>query len=432
MFRQDLNPKEEDMGKVRKVGLTLLLVLVMVAPIFAAGQAEPGVVTIRYANFSAGEHNAETLQKMVNLFMAKNPGIKVELESMGYGDNYWTSLITRIAGGDAPDAFELNMEQFLAFTLRGSNRPLDELFTKTGVSKGIFGEGLLDAVSFNGKVMAVPQSFSTVVLIYNKALFDQAKTPYPTADWTWDDALEAAKDITALGDDIWGTYNPIQFWEFYKVVQQNGGSLMTADGKQFTINSPQNIETLQYMLDRVWKYHVMPTREQQANRPEGDMFVDGKLGMWLNGVWAFTDLKDRVKFNWGIEMEPGKLSKATHFFGNVGCISTTTKHPEETFKFLAFMASDPDVVQLRLDAQWELPTVSDPTVMERYLADTPPDNKIAVLNSLQYAVKPPALLQFSELTNIVNTKIELARDGELTAKEALDLAQAEASEKIKL
>ena len=70
--------------------------------------------------------------------------------------------------------------------------------------------------------------------------------------------------------------------------------------------------------------------------------------------------------------------------------------------------------------------------MERYLADTPPDNKIAVLNSLQYAVKPPALLQFSELTNIVNTKIELARDGELTAKEALDLAQAEASEKIKL
>ena len=162
------------------------------------------------------------------------------------------------------------------------------------------------------------------------------------------------------------------------------------------------------------------------------MFVDGKLGMRLNGVWAFTDLKDRVTFPWGIEMEPGNLSKATHFFGNVGCISTTTKHPEETFKFLTFMATDPDVVQLRLDAQWELPTVGDPTVMERYLADTPPDNKIAVFNSLQYAVKPPALLQFSELTNIVNTKIELARDGELTAKDALDQAQAEATEKIKL
>ncbi|MDX9914952.1 MAG: sugar ABC transporter substrate-binding protein [Sphaerochaeta sp.] len=420
------------MKRTIRIGVAILLVLTMVLPVFSAGKAESGKTTIRYANFSAGESNAETLRKMVDLFEAKNPTIKVELESMGYGDNYWTSLITRIAGGDPPDAFELNMEQFLAFTLRKSNRALDDLFTKTGTDVNLFGEGLLDAVSFDGKIMAIPQSFSTVVLVYNKELFDRANTPYPRADWTWDDALQAALKISALGKDIWGTFNPIQFWEFYKVVQQNGGGLMTPDGKELTINTPQNVASLEYMLDRMWKYHVMPTVEEQAGRPEADMFVDGKLGMWLNGVWAFTDLKDRVKFPWGIEMEPGNLTKATHFFGNVGCISTTTKYPEETFKFLTFMATDPDVVQLRLDAQWELPTVGDPTVMQRYLADTPPDNKEAVLNSLQYAVKPPALLQFSELTNIVNTKIEQARDGQLTAKQALDQAQAEAREKIRL
>ncbi|MCK9548035.1 MAG: sugar ABC transporter substrate-binding protein [Sphaerochaeta sp.] len=420
------------MKRTIRIGVAILLVLTMVLPVFSAGKAESGKTTIRYANFSAGESNAETLRKMVDLFEAKNPTIKVELESMGYGDNYWTSLITRIAGGDPPDAFELNMEQFLAFTLRKSNRALDDLFAKTGTDVNLFGEGLLDAVSFDGKIMAIPQSFSTVVLVYNKELFDRANTPYPRADWTWDDALQAALKISALGKDIWGTFNPIQFWEFYKVVQQNGGGLMTPDGKELTINTPQNVASLEYMLDRMWKYHVMPTVEEQAGRPEADMFVDGKLGMWLNGVWAFTDLKDRVKFPWGIEMEPGNLTKATHFFGNVGCISTTTKYPEETFKFLTFMATDPDVVQLRLDAQWELPTVGDPTVMQRYLADTPPDNKEAVLNSLQYAVKPPALLQFSELTNIVNTKIEQARDGQLTAKQALDQAQAEAREKIRL
>jgi len=422
---------------MRKLLLTSMIVIMMILlamPAFSAGQTDKaaGPVTIRYANFSAGEHNAETLKKMVDLFMAKNPDVKVELESMGYGDNYWTSLITRIAGGDAPDAFELNMEQFLAFTLRGATSPLDDLFKSSGISKSTYGEGLLEAVSFNGKIMAIPQSFSTVVLIYNKALFDQAGISYPNANWTWDDALVAAQKITALGPDIYGAFNPIQFWEFYKVSQQNGGGLMTPDGKSFTINSPQNIATLQYMLDRMWKYNVMPNREQQANRPEGDMFVDGKLGMWLNGVWAFTDLKNRVKFSWGIEVEPGMSSKATHFFGNVAAVSRTTKYPEQTFRFINFMASDPDVVQLRLDAQWELPTVSDPTVMERYLADTPPDNKIAVLNSLQFAVKPPALLQFSELTDIVNTKIEQARDGVLTAKEALDLAQTEATARIKL
>jgi multiple sugar transport system substrate-binding protein len=324
------------------------------------------------------------------------------------------------------------MEQFLAYAIRGAVRPLDELFSSTRFSKDVYGEGLLDAVRFNGQIMAIPQSFSTVVLIYNKDLFDQAGVSYPTADWTWDDSLEAAKKISALGDDVWGTFNPIQFWEFYKVVQQNGGSLMSADGSRFTINSKQNIETLQYMIDRVWKHEVMPNREQLANRPEGDLFVEGKLGMWLNGVWAFTDLRNRVEFPWGIEIEPGNSSKATHFFGNVAALSNSTKNPEAAFRFVNFLASDPRTVQLRLDAQWELPTVSDPAIMDQYISDTPPENKIAVVESLQYAVKPPALEQFSELTNIVNTLIEQVRDGLISPKDALDQAQEEATARIRL
>jgi len=55
-----------------------------------------------------------------------------------------------------------------------------------------------------------------------------------------------------------------------------------------------------------------------------------------------------------------------------------------------------------------------------------------VLNSLDYAVKPPALEQFAELSNIVNTRLEKVRDGVLGVKEALDEAQAEAEAKIKL
>jgi len=186
------------------------------------------------------------------------------------------------------------------------------------------------------------------------------------------------------------------------------------------------------MLDRVYKHHVMPTKEEQADRPESDLFVDGRLGMWLNGVWAFNDLQQRADFPWGVEVEPGNTSKATHFFGNVGCISTTTKYPEEGLKLLHFLATSPEAVDMRLDAQWELPVVSDPAVMERYINDTPPENKIAVLNSLDYAVKPPALEDFARLQNIVNTKIEMARDGLLTAQEALDQAQEEAEANISL
>jgi len=417
----------------KAIYLLCIVLLAAAAPLFASGSEEgDSAVTIKYNNFSAGEQNAEVLQAMIAAFEEENPNITVENEAMGYGDNYWTQLVTRIAGNDAPDAFELNMENFLAHATRGSLRPIDPLFAATGLDKNVYSPGLLDAVSFDGELLAVPLMFSTVVLVYNMDLFDQAGLSYPTQDWKWADSLAAAKKISALGDDIWGMYNPIQFWEFYKVSQQNGGGLMTPDGTAFTINSKENVATLQYMLDRVYKHHVMPSKEEQADRPESDLFIENKLGMWLNGVWAFNDLKTRADFPWGVEVEPGNLSKATHFFGNVGCVSTSTKNPEEALMLLNFLASAPAAVDMRLDAMWELPTVADPAVMERYINNTPPENKIAVLNSLEYAVKPPALEKFAELTNIVNTKIEMARDGLLSAQDALDQAQEEAVANVKL
>jgi len=101
------------------------------------------------------------------------------------------------------------MENFLAHATRGSLRPIDPLFTSAGIDKGVYSPGLLEAVSFNDELLAVPLMFSTVVMVYNMDLFDEAGAAYPTADWTWADSLEAAKKISALGDDIWGMYRRV-------------------------------------------------------------------------------------------------------------------------------------------------------------------------------------------------------------------------------
>ena len=47
--------------------------------------------------------------------------------------------------------------------------------------------------------------------------------------WTWTEAQAAAEKIRALGDDIWGYYQPISYNEFYKSVKGNGGSLLNED-----------------------------------------------------------------------------------------------------------------------------------------------------------------------------------------------------------
>lgn len=385
---------------------------------------------IVYLQFSAGETNSEVLNKMIENFEQDNTDVEVELQSVGY-DDYFTTLATRMAGNDAPDCFELNMENFLTYAIRDSIEPLEGYFETTGLSKDVYSEGPLNAATYNGKLYAIPQSFSTVVLFYNKALFDKAGIAYPTDDWTWVDEQAAAEKIRALGDDIWGTYQPVSYHELYKMVKTNGGSLVSDDGKTFTMNSSENIETFQYMLDRVTgDSRVMPNSEDMAGRGDWDLFKSGNLGMIHTGIWAFADFTQNIQdFNWDIAVEPGNKGKACHFFANVACVSKESKNKEAAFRFINYIASNEKAVKLRLDAGWELPTVSDQNLMAQYLQITPPENREAVMKSLDYAVAPPALLKYSEVMDTMKPVLENAVISDVQAADVLNQLQEDLTSK---
>ena len=73
---------------------------------------------ISYFTFSAAPDHTKDLDAMVAAFEAANPGTKVKVETAPYAD-YFTELQTRVAGGDAPDVFELNYENFVTYASKG-------------------------------------------------------------------------------------------------------------------------------------------------------------------------------------------------------------------------------------------------------------------------------------------------------------------------
>lgn len=402
--------------------VSLLLTLAVALSLAGAAFAEEPV-TITYATFSASGAQEETLKKMVEVFEEKNPDIKVDVQLTGY-DDYFTKLATTVGGGNAPDVFEMNMENFLAYMLRGACADLTGL-----VDPASYSEGTLSAVSSDGKLYAVPMSFSTCVLFYNKALFDQAGLEYPDDTWTWTEAQAAAEKIKALGDDIWGYYQPISYNEFYKSVKGNGGSLLNEDYTAFTVNTPENVAVLEAMLARVrGEDRVMPNAEDMAGRGDWDLFSEGKLGMLVTGIWGFQTFTDQCDFDWDITVEPGFKDKSTFFFANVNCVSTESTKQEAAARFVDAMGSDPDIVQLRLDASWELPTIADQTKLTQYLDVTPPDNRPAVFDSMDYAVAPPALLEQGAVSEIIGNVLGTLETNDMTAQEALDEIQAQLEE----
>ena len=382
-------------------------------------------VTITYCNFNSSGGNEETLAKMVAAFESEYPNIKVEVETIGY-DDYFTQMQTRVAGGTAPDCYELNIENFAAYANKGM---LAEI---TGVDVSGLNDTALNAFKVDGKQYGLPESFSNVVLIYNKDLFDQAGVDYPTDDWTQADVQEAAEKIRALGDDIFGIWQPITYNEFFKVVAQYGGALLNEDKTEFTINSPENLEAATVLVDRVLVSNVQPNAVQQGGMGDWDMFMSGRLGMIPTGIWAFQTFTDGCDFAWDIAVEPGSIQKATHFFSNCVVMNPDTEHPEEVATWLAWLASSTASADIRLEAGWDLPALKDLDALSAYLEVTPPDNREAVFESLDYLVMPPVIEDYALMSDIITQKLAAAAEGTITVQEALDQAQAECEAQIKL
>ncbi len=382
------------------------------------------VVTIDYFTFSPGEQHEEDLQKMISAFEAENPNIKINYEMASF-DDYFTKLQTRLAGGSAPDTFELNYESFVNYASKDVLLPLDELInTDSDFDPSQINQEAFKAFQHNGKQYGMVESFSNVVLYYNKDLFDEAGVDYPSADWTWEDELEAAKKLTNKDNGIYGTYAPIQFWEFYKTIEQNGGSIFNADKTEATVNSNENIEALQWMIDKVHKYGITPSDSEMSGQSDGDLFKAGKIAMLRTGIWMMGSFKD-APFEWDIALEPGNTQKAHHFFANGIAAYKGTEHPEAAWKWLQFMSASEDAAKIRVDSSWELPAVSNTELVDAYLQQTPPESKAVVFEALDSLVVPPVIEEWNKLTDAFGKELDLVKLGKKTPEEALNDLQSQ-------
>lgn len=389
----------------------------------AAQPAATEPVEIAYFTFSAAPDHLDSLDQMIAAFEQSNPNIKVNVETAPF-DQYFTKLQTLIAGGTAPDVFELNYENFVSYASKGVLADLTPLASAEAGFTDRFYPRAYEAFNQDGKQYGLPQSFSNVVLFYNKELFDAKGVAYPSADWTWEDELEAAQQLTDPAAGVWGSYSPVQFWEFYKTAAQSGCSVLGADGTTVTINEPGCVESLTWMVDKINTHKIAPTDADMAGVSDGDLFKQGKIAMLRTGIWMFGAFED-APFAWDIALEPGNTQKAHHFFANAVAVSATSEQQDAAWKWAQFFTSSPSAASIRVDASWELPALDDQALFDSWLAQNPPASRTVVFQALDTLVTPPVIEQQAQMQDAVNKLLEQAKLGQITPQEALDQAKTE-------
>lgn len=398
---------------IARHALALLLLLAL-----SLGAAQ---TTVDYYSFTTDEGHVDVLESLIETFESQHPDVRIEYTTAPFTD-YFTKLQTDFAAGNPPDVFELNYENFVTFASRGTLAPLDgQLSGEAGIEEGTFYDAALDAFAFDGTQYGLPITFSTSVLFYNQELFDAAGVEHPTAQWTWDDVMDAAERLNDPASRVWGMYQPVQFWEFYKAAHAAGGGLEV--GPEVRIDTPENRDALQYLVGKI-EAGVMPTDAEMSGMANEDLFANGQLGMLISGIWMF-DRFQAADFAWDIVVEPGSDRKATHFFSNAVAIADDAENQDAAWQWVRFLAASPEVAQARIETNWELPALSleNSDVLEPYLEGGAPANREAVFASLQYAVNPPVVESQPELQDIVNQELEAARLGTKSVAEALADAQ---------
>ncbi|TCC20581.1 ABC transporter substrate-binding protein [Kribbella sindirgiensis] len=411
--------------KFAAIGLTAALALTACGQGSATKEAAApdGKATVRYMNFSSNDGHEKDLTAIVNAFQAANPDITVQVETVPYAD-YFTKLQTAVAGGTAADAFELNYENFVTYATNGSLAELQN------VDSSVYKKTLYDAFNSGGKQYGVPESFSNVVLFYNKTLFKQAGVAEPTADWTWKEEQAAAAKLTNKATKTWGDYQPVSYNEFYKVLAQNGGEFLNADRTEATFNSPQGVEAAEFLVGKVGR--TMPTEADGAGTPDFDskLFKSGKLAMWHTGIWMFSALDD-AKFDWDVVVEPGNTKKASAMFANGLVVNAASKNAAAAQKWITYLSSSDETTKTRLASSWELPPVADESKLKAYLDQPKPANREAVFTALEEPILPPVIERQQEMQDAVTQELGSAAAGRKTVAKALADAQSKVNGLLK-
>ena len=262
----------------KAVALFLTLLLLLSASSFAlAEDITLDVIICQYGPNTSDWFTGTGMDgtSFVKKFEEANPGIKLNLEVVSWNDVY-TVVSTRISNSNPPDI--LNIDVFANYASEGLLMPVTD-YCPEELYDDFFPAFMQNSV-VDGVVYAVPDLASARALFYNVDMFEEVGIEVPQTWAELEDACQAildfyGGDVYPFGMDMTTDEGQANFAYF---AWGNNGGFVDADDN-WTINSDENVEAIEFVLGMVDKGYTNPNPATQTRYDLQDMFGAGKLAM---------------------------------------------------------------------------------------------------------------------------------------------------------
>lgn len=314
----------------------LLSALSAAVVFYLAGYAAAQEVT--FWTWTSGT-SYELESQILDVFRQQRPEITLRYETQAVRNG--NALLVAIIGDAAPDLVTTHQDWHRDFAAQNAFLDLRPYIERDGFDLSIFPE---EAMKFytgpNGEITGLPWLYTTIVLGYNKRVFDERGVPYPASDWDLDQMVAAARQLTVHGADLvatqWGLHTGV-LWEY--VWRLWGVKLMSEDGLRSNLSDPRAIAAFDWYAD-------LFVTEQVAHNEIGGTsnladWVFGRIGMTLNWPHYLTAWGAQMTDEWDIvEIPTGPVGYKVARGATAGwAIPINAKNPDGAWEVLKYLAS---------------------------------------------------------------------------------------------
>lgn len=244
------------------------------------------------------------INEIIKEYEKENP--KVKINFIHIPQNYFQKIHLLFASNQAPDVIFINN---LYLPLYYSKlEPLNDI-----VNIQDFNSKSIEAMSIDGKLYAVPRDISTLVFYRNKNLVK-------TKPQNLDELIPAIKDVKPYGVSF---EKDIYFMLPYVLTM-----------KEDFLNPQKSAE---FYKSLEGKY--APTASQVGSLTLAQMFLQGKIGLYLSGRWMYPKIKESADFDWDVIPFCGIVPLDASGWA----IYKDSKHKEQAEKFLQFLSSQKSI-----------------------------------------------------------------------------------------
>jgi multiple sugar transport system substrate-binding protein len=371
--------------------------------------------------FAIGKDNSGWAQGVITEWNKRYPNQKVTLLRLPEASNdQLAQLVANLqAKSDEYDVIDMDVIWTAEFASNGWIIPLPE----SQFPLGEFLKPAVDTAMYQGRLYAVPDYSNADLLYYRKDILAKAGVQPPK---TWGQLQRLAETVAPKYGlyGYAGTFAPYEGLtvNFAAAVQSAGGSILSPDGTKVTVDSPQALRGLEFLVNgftQGWIPKVALTYEEESSQAA---FEAGKflfLDNWPD-VYAALSVPgpgNKVYGKVGVAPLPGPDGTGSSSLGGANlAISAFSQHQQTALNFIKYITREAS--QRQMLVQGSFPPVWTQLYTDKSLWRTYP--YLPVLEQAINSAQPrPAITNYDQASLAISSAVYEALTRQKQPQQAL-------------